>query len=201
MLFVEFFDGRAGRGNVLHLEVGDRHRRPFGPGVEGQEVDAQAAVRRVGRKPAREALLAVAPQGRGVDVGARAVAPFEPHGAFQPPLVAVERIDEVFERKAVFARLDIERKAQTGRVAQRPDADERVGEHRAREGAAGDVVDRVEHGDLLVIDFPFPFEHLDGPLDHVAQTSALALREVADGVVHVVGRVAVAGEDRLVDAQ
>lgn len=53
---------------------------------------------------AREALLAVAPQGRGVDVGARAVAQFEPHGAFQPPLVAVQRIDEVFERKAVFAR-------------------------------------------------------------------------------------------------
>ena len=87
------------------------------------------------------------------------------------------------------------------RVAQRPDADERIGEHRAREGAAGDVVDRVEHGDLLVIDLTLPFEHLDGPLDHVAQTGALALREVADGVVHVVGRVAVAGEDRLVDAQ
>lgn len=67
------------------------------------------AVRRIDGETARESLLAVAPQGRGIDSRAGAVAAFEPDGAFEPLVVAVERIDEVFERKLVVARLDVER--------------------------------------------------------------------------------------------
>ena len=158
-------------------------------------------MRRIDDETARKSLLAVAPQGRGIDSRAGAVAAFEPDGAFEPLVVAVERIDEVFERKLVVARLDVERETQPRRIGQRPHADQRVGKHGPGEGPAGHVVDRVEHGDLAVIEFALPFEHLDGTFDDVAQAGALALREVADGVVNVVGRIAVAGENRLVDAQ
>ena len=158
-------------------------------------------MRRIDGETARESLLAVAPQGRGIDPRAGAVAAFEPDGALEPLVVAVERIDEVPERKLVVARLNVEREAQPRRVGQRPHADQRVGEDRPGEGPAGHVVDRVEHGDFAVVKLALAFEHLDGALDDVAQAGALALREVADGVVNVVGRITVTGEDRLVDAQ
>ena len=63
------------------------------------------------------------------------------------------------------------------------------------------VGDRVEHGDLAFVIGSLGIEHADGGFDHVAQAGALAFREVADGVLHVFGRIAVPLEYRLVDPQ
>ena len=155
----------------------------------------------IDRKAAGEILLPVAAQGRRIDVGAGAVAAFEPHHAPQALFVAVKRIDEVFETQVVLAGPHVDGEPQAGRIAQRADADQRVGIDRAGETPAGDVVDRVEDGDFAVVIFALGFEHFDRQLDHVAQTGALAFREVADGVVDVLGGIAVTGEDRFVDIQ
>ena len=87
------------------------------------------------------------------------------------------------------------------RVAQRAHAHQRVGVDAPREGAPRHVVDGVEDGDLVLVALALLLEYADGLLDHVAQAGALALREVADGVLHVLGRVAVAGENRLVNLE
>ncbi len=96
---------------------------------------------------------------------------------------------------------DVEGEAQARRVAERSHADERVGVDPPREGARRHAVDRVAYGHLAVVVLALRLEQLDRPLDHVAQTGALALREVADRVLHVGRRIAVAGEDRFVDLQ
>ena len=70
-----------------------------------------------------------------------------------------------------------------------------------REGALRDVVDRIEDRHLAVVDLAFGLEQVDRPFDDIAQAGALALREVADRIVDILGRIAVAGKDRLVDPQ
>lgn len=125
-----------------------------------------------------EILLPVAAQGRRIDVGAGAVAAFEPHHAPQALFVAVERIDEVFETQVVLAGPHVYGEPQAGRIAQRADADQRVGIDRAGEAPAGDVVDRVEDGDFAVVIFALGFEHFDRQLDHVARRALLRFEKL-----------------------
>ena len=63
------------------------------------------------------------------------------------------------------------------------------------------VVDRIQNRHLAVEMLRLGFEQFDRLLDHIAQAGALALGEVADRILHVGRRIAVLGEDRLVEIQ
>ena len=201
MLPVKAVDGNGRRGNVVDFEAGHRHRGTQGLLAEIQEIQVQAPVGSIDRETAGEILRPVTAQRRGIDATAPAVPVFEPDDAPQPLLVPVERVDEVFEPQFVLAGLHIDGDPQARRIAQRPHADQRIGIDRTRESTAGHVVDRIEHGNLTVVKFTLGFEFIDRHLDDVAQTGALALRNVPDRIVDITGRIAIAGKDRFVDVQ
>ena len=129
------------------------------------------------------------------------VGPLEPDAGTQLRIL-VERIDQIVERDRIVARTDaVEDETEPRRIAQPRDADERVGVERAAERAARDVVDRIQNRHLAVEMLRLGFEQFDRLLDHIAQAGALALGEVADRILHVGRRIAVLGEDRLVEIQ
>ena len=156
----------------------------------------------IGLEPVGDVTLAAAPQDDVVVLALRSVGRLEPHARTgRVGGIAIERIDQVGKLHVVGAGDYVERETKLRRIGERTHADQRIGADGAPCGTQRHIVDGIEDGDLAAIVFALGVEHGDGALDDVAQTGALALGEVADGVLHILRGVTVAGEDGLVDVE
>ena len=200
LFVVECIDCYRRLGCVVDAEIANRHRRLARRLVEANQIDVHPPVSRIDFERTFEMFVVALPHRRRQHVRTAAVAFFEPEHTPQP-FVAVERIDAVVQFDRVGARACIQCDAHARSIAQRPYPDERIGMQPPCLRPFGYVVDSVQYGDFAVVVLSFAFEQHDGLLDDIAQTSTLALREVADGVLHVGHSVTVTGENRLVYLQ
>ena len=181
---------------VAHVDAGRKRLIP-----EDEDIQHQRAGRRVGRERAAECLVGAAAHEHRVVGGSRTVGPLEPYAGAHVA-VAVGGVDAVAVGDGIIPGPHLRNPdTQQPRIAEPLDPQQGVAAQRAREAAAGDIVHRVEHGHLPVVNEPLLFEQVGGPIDHIAQAGALAPREAGDGVLHVLDRIAVAVEDRLIDVE